>query len=285
MPAASVPGASGSRAPRSRAPESGAPESRAPETSAHDDAIREQFRLQAATWSDDRRFATAGLDWIVERLAPQPGDQVLDVAAGAGHIGRALAPHVRSVAAIDLTPEMLDQGQRLAAAEGLRNIAFQLGNATALPWLDGQFDLVACRFTVHQVADPGAVVREMVRVARGRIAIIDMIADDDPAVAAETNRLERLRDPSHNRTHTLGELRDLLAGAGATVTGTAGRDNPLELEDWLERTQAPAAVRAEIRDRFAAELDGGAPTGLRPVRGPDGTVSFIHTWAAVLADR
>jgi SAM-dependent methyltransferase len=254
-------------------------------TEAHDAAIREQFRLQAGTWTDDRRFATAGLDWIVAQLAPAATDQVLDVAAGAGHIGRALAPHVTYVAAIDLTPEMLEQGQRLAAAAGLRNIGFQLGNATALPWLDGQFDLVACRFTVHQVADPAAVVREMVRVARGRIAIVDMIADEDPAVAAETNRLERLRDPSHNRTHTAGELRDLLTAAGATVTATAGRDNPLDLEDWLERSQTPQQVRAEIRDRFARELDGGAPTGLRPVRGPDGAVSFTHTWAAVLAAR
>ena len=57
------------------------------DASAHDAAIREQFRLQAATWTDDRRFATAGLDWIVAQLAPQPDDQVLDVAAGAGHIG------------------------------------------------------------------------------------------------------------------------------------------------------------------------------------------------------
>lgn len=255
------------------------------DASAHDAAIREQFRLQAATWTDDRRFATAGLDWIVAQLTPQPDDQVLDVAAGAGHVGRALAPHVRSVAAIDLTPEMLAQGQRLAAADGLQNISFQLGNATALPWLDGQFDLVACRFTVHQVADPGAVVREMVRVARGRIAIIDMIADDDPAVAAETNRLERLRDPSHNRTHALGELRDLLTSAGATVTGSAGRDSALDFEDWLDRTQTPPQVRAEIRERLDRELGGGPPTGLRPVRGPDGTVSFTHTWAAVLAAR
>jgi hypothetical protein len=55
---------------------------------AHDDAIREQFRLQAVTWTDDRRFATAGLGWIVSQLAPAAGDQVLDVAAGAGHAGR-----------------------------------------------------------------------------------------------------------------------------------------------------------------------------------------------------
>jgi SAM-dependent methyltransferase len=255
------------------------------EAGVHDDAIREQFRIQAATWTDDRRFATAGLDWIVARLAPSATDQVLDVAAGAGHVGRALAPYVNYVSAIDLTPEMLAQGQRLAAAAGLRNIGFLLGNATALPWLDGQFDLVACRFTVHQVADPGAVVAEMARVARDRIAIIDMVAGDDPAVAAETNRLERLRDPSHGRTHTLAELRALLTAAGATVVSTASRDNALDLEDWLARTQTPSPARAEIRDRLAAELDGGPPTGLRPARAADGTVSFTHAWGLVIASR
>ena len=65
----------------------------------------------------------------------------------------------------------------------------------------------------------------------------------------------------------------------------ASYDNPLEFEDWLERTQTPPQIRAEIRERFDRELDGGAPTGLRPFRGPDGTVSFTHTWAAVLATR
>jgi SAM-dependent methyltransferase len=251
----------------------------------HDDAIREQFRLQARTWTDDRSFATAGLDWIVARLAPEAGDVVLDVAAGAGHLGRALAPQVRYVAALDLTPEMLAQGQRLAAATGLGNIGFQQGDAAALPWLDGQFDLVACRFTVHQVADPAAVVSEMVRVSRDRVAVVDMIVSANPAVAAEANRLERLRDPSHGRTHALGEIRDLLERAGATVTATATRDNPLEVEDWLERTQTPGRARGWIRDRLAAELDGAPPTGLRPYRDEAGALFLTHTWAAVTATR
>ena len=50
-------------------------------------------------------------------------------------------------------------------------------------------------------------------------------------------------------------------------------------------TPATAPIRAEIRERFDRELDGGAPTGLRPARGPDGTVSFTHRRAAVVATR
>jgi len=248
----------------------------------HDDAVREQFRVQAATFTDEG-FAARGLDWIVAQLAPAAGQQVLDVAAGAGHLGRALAPHVAHVSAIDLTPEMLEQGQRLAAAAGLRNIAFLAGDATALPWIDGQFDLVVCRIALHQVGDPAAVVREMVRVTRpgGRTGVTDLTADADPAVAAEANRLERLRDPSHGRTLTVPEIHGMLAAAGAQVTGTATRDNPLDFEDWMERTQTPAATREQIRERIGRELDGGDRTGLRPHRGPDGTIQLTHTWATI----
>jgi len=84
-------------------------------SSSHNDKVLEQFRLQASTFTDTG-FATSGLAWIVEQLAPRPGEQALDVAAGAGHLGRALAPHLAQVSAVDLTPEMLEQGDRLARA-------------------------------------------------------------------------------------------------------------------------------------------------------------------------
>jgi SAM-dependent methyltransferase len=253
-------------------------------TAAHNDAIRRQFRQQAATFTDDG-WAAAGLDWIVERLSPAPDEQGLDVAAGAAHLARALAPHMRHVTAMDLTPQMLRQGQRLAEAAGVRNVAFAVGDAAALHWLDSQFDLVVCRLAVHQVADPTAMVAEMVRVTRpgGRVGITDMIADDDPVTAAETNRLERLRDPSHGRTHTRQEIAALLRAAGAEVAEVVTRDHPLDLEDWMQRTGTPAGARQEIRARLAAELDGGPPTGLRPHRGADGTLTFVHTWATAVA--
>jgi SAM-dependent methyltransferase len=254
------------------------------EPDSHDAAVREQFAIQAATFTDEG-FAARGLDWIVAQLAPAAGEQVLDVCAGAGHLGRALAPHVAHVSAIDLTPEMLAQGHRLAVAAGLRNIVFLAGNATALPWIGGQFDLVVCRIALHQVGDPAAVVREMARVTRpgGRIGITDIIADADPGVAAEANRLERLRDPSHGATRTVPEIHGMLTAAGATVTATVTRDNPLDFEDWMERTQTPAATRAALREVVRRELDGGAPTGLRPHRGPGGTIRLTHTWATVTA--
>ncbi len=250
----------------------------------HDDAIREQFAVQAPTFTD-QGFAVQGLDWIAGLLAPAPGALILDVAAGAAHLGRALAPRAARVVALDLTPEMLEQGRRLAAAQGLGNITFLNADATVLPWAARAFDLVACRLTLHQVGDPAAVVREMVRVTRpgGRIGVTDMVASQDPAVAAETERLERLRDPSHGRTLTLPAIQSLLTAAGADVTGVSRRDNPVDLEDWMSRTRTAPADRATIRDRIERELAGGDPTGLHPRRSPDGAITFTHVWVTVTA--
>jgi len=117
----------------------------------------------------------------------------------------------------------------------------------------------------------------------GRIGITDMIADDDPVVAAEANRLERLRDPSHNRTLTLTEIRSLVTGHGASITATARRDHPLDLEDWMSRTGTPIPARNAIRERLDQELAGGLVTGLRPCRRLDGAVSFTHQWVTVTA--
>jgi SAM-dependent methyltransferase len=261
-------------------------------TSAHNARVREQFRIQAPTFAETG-FATNSLDWIVTRLAPRPGEQALDVASGAAHLGRALAPHLGHVEALDLTPEMLVQGDRLAREAGVRNIGFVTGDATALPWLDDQFDLVVCRLTLHQVADPAAVVAEMVRVTRpdGRLGVTDivLVPQDgtdgllDPAVVARNTELERLRDPSHGRTLHPEEIHRMLADAGARVTSTATRDVPLDLEDWMARSQTPDPARAEIRARLDDELAGGPVTALRPGHDDRGR-TLTHVWATVLAE-
>lgn len=125
----------------------------------------------------------------------------------------------------------------------------------------------------------------MVRVTKdgGRIAVIDMIADPTPRIAEETNRLERLHDPSHGRTLTAAEITHLIEDAGAVIEGEPVQDQPLDLEDWMARTETPAANRDEIRQRLDEEMQGGFPTGLRPARDADGQVTFVHPWIAAVA--
>jgi hypothetical protein len=56
----------------------------------HDDAVREQFRIQAQTF-DDRGFATANLDWITGQLAPAAGGAI-----GISHVWAAVTAAPRS---------------------------------------------------------------------------------------------------------------------------------------------------------------------------------------------
>ena len=56
------------------------------------------------------------------------------------------------------------------------------------------------------------------------------------------------------------------------------QDQPLDLENWMARTETPAAIRQEIHRRLDDELRGGSPTGLRPARDADGQVTFVHPW-------
>src|SRR6185312_12473719 len=121
------------------------------------------------------------------------------------------APHVKHATGIDMTPAMLERARLLAAEKGLANVSWREGDVTHLPYGDGTFTIVVTRFAVHHFPDPHAVFREMVRVCApgGRIVVVDTCASPDPTKAAEFNRLEKLRDPSHARNLTLTELKGL----------------------------------------------------------------------------
>ena len=115
-----------------------------------------------------------------------------------------------------MTPAMLAQASRLAADKALANVSFERGDAGALPYPDAAFAVVTTRFSFHHFLDPLAVLREMRRVCApgGRVVVVDMYASEDAGQAAEWNRLEKLRDPSHVRCLSLTELRGLFGAAG-----------------------------------------------------------------------
>lgn len=254
----------------------------------HNETVRREFGKQA------RLFGEAGLSlsneeylrWMVDVLAPAAHWQALDVATGTGHLARALAPRVKRVTAVDLTPAMLAEGRRLAQEAGLGNISFEEGAAEHLPYGDAGFDLVATRLSLHHMLDARPALAEMARVARpgGVVAVIDLVSPDDAALAARYNGLERLRDPSHTRALTLAELTGVLEGAGLTTSQPLVRDVEAVLERWMGMTQTPTEARRTIVEALSAELDGSPPTGMRPFR-RDGELRFLHTWAILLGSR
>jgi SAM-dependent methyltransferase len=234
--------------------------------------VERSFTRQAAAFEDPRlnRLFTTDSEWLFERLPLDAEDLVLDVAAGTGHVARRLAPKVRAVVALDATRTMLEQGREHAPP----NVLFVEGDAAALPFLDDSFDVVVTRFAVHHFADPTVQLAEMRRVARGRLAVADLIAH--PEAAEVQNRLETLRDPSHARMLELGELVRLVGTDDVEV-----RDVHRPLEPWLVQTDPPPDAAETIRAALRDELNGGPPTGFRPSL-RDGELHFVHTMASLI---
>lgn len=250
----------------------------------HARRVEQAFTLQASAFEDPRfnRVFTSDAEWIFAELPLSAQDLVLDVAAGTGHAARVLAPSVRGVVALDATAAMLAAGKAQADAAGLRNIVFVRGDAAALPFLDASFDVVVSRFAVHHFDDCDGPLGEMVRCLRpgGRIAVADLISDDDPEVGERQNGLERLRDPSHTRLLTRARLQDGLGALGIGSITVAERATERPLGPWLAQTGTAEDLAACIVAALEGELAGGAITGFSP-RLVDGELHFSQRFASV----
>ena len=259
-----------------------------PASDPHSARTESSFTAQAPTFEDPRfnRVLTSESDWLYASLPLASGDLVLDVAAGTGLAGRALARRVGTVIALDATPEMLEVGSRAAAQEGLSNIVFQRGDAAALPFLNASFQIVVCRYALHHFPEPDVQLAEMARVLceGGHLALADLVADDDPAAATVQNQLERLRDPSHVRALPAGELRSAIERRGLTIVAAETRTVRRPLKPWVEQTQTPAAAVEKIELALGDELDRqGAPTGLQPQRDEAGRLTIGQTLTSLVA--
>lgn len=247
------------------------------------DGVRRSFAAQTTAFEDPTRaFGAADVvEWLRDNSPAEPGDVVLDVAAGTAIFARALAARVSRVIAVDITPEMLIEGRRAAVAAGVANIVFQYGDATELPFLDESFDRVVSRLALHHLPDPELAIREMMRVCRsgGTITIVDMVVAG--SVQHRFNELEVLRDPSHVRALTPAELRQLVESFGAEVVHASSRQNVLKGERWLDQTATPPSAADRIRAAWRAELAGGSPTGMRPMD-VNGEIEFVHDWDLIV---
>lgn len=247
--------------------------------------VQREFAKQAARFDDPRLTVARSdyLEWMLSYLPLHPSARVLDVAAGTGHLSRAMAPRVGSVLAVDVTEEMLLALRKQAAAQKLRNVAAVRCLAEALPIPDEGFDLVVSRLAFHHLEQPNPVFREMLRACKagGAVAIIDLVSPEDPEAAAAYNLCERNRDPSHSRALTEAELVGLLRNAGLVEVSSAGREIEVSVETWLNLTETPAKVAESIRSDLHDELAGGSITGMRPFH-RDQDLMFLQRWVVAV---
>ncbi len=110
---------------------------------------------------------------LVDAVGLQPGQRVLDVAAGTGNASIPAAQAGAAVTASDLTPELLDAGRARAEAAGVE-LDWAVADAEALPFDDASYDVVMSSIGAMFAPHHQEVADELVRVCRpgGRIALL-----------------------------------------------------------------------------------------------------------------
>jgi len=102
---------------------------------------------------------------LVDAAGIKPGDVVLDVAAGSGNAAIPAARAGARVIASDLTPELLETGQKLAAEAGV-HLTWETADAEALPYGDSEFDAVLSCLGVMFAPHHQTSADELIRVCR-----------------------------------------------------------------------------------------------------------------------
>jgi ubiquinone/menaquinone biosynthesis C-methylase UbiE len=196
------------------------------------DLVREQFTRTAQVFGD---YAVVSRVGEAERLARMVKAGPADRACGPGTLALRLARHVRWICGLDLTPAILERARRTAAAEGLGNLEFAIGDAQSLPFPDASVDIAVTSYSVHHFPDPARTIGEMARVVRrgGRVGILDIFVPNDPAISAFNTRIEKLRDASHTRALSREEFQSHFAAHGLRVLETGVEENSRSFDHWM----------------------------------------------------
>jgi SAM-dependent methyltransferase len=285
-----------------------------PEEGRDKQAAREQRAASLAHWEEAaagwvarqatlRELSAPVSHWMIDQVDPQPGQRVLELAAGLGETGFLAAEMVGPVGGVitsDQADAMLDGARKRAGELNLTNVEFQVLNAE---WIDlpvASVDVVLCRWGYMLMVDPLVAVTETRRVLKSEgqvaLAVWDALEYNPWARLPGVELLERgLIEPPREGApgpFALAEkqrVRDLLEGAGFYDVWVEPLDltqRAASFDEFWETTldiarvfhdavfARPQAEIAEIRDSLAARF--------APYTAADGTLEIpMRTLMAV----
>jgi SAM-dependent methyltransferase len=262
---------------------------------------------QRAMWAlgDYHRFATATV-WelgpvLVDACGIAAGQRVLDVAAGTGNVAIRAAEAGAQVVASDLTPENFQAGRQEARARGVE-LEWVEADAEALPFGDGEFDVVTSSLGAIFAPDHQAVADELVRVCRpgGTIGMINFTPE---GLAGEFFGLfgRHAPPPPAGAAPPVSwgseaHVRELFGDRLAALEMTRGEyverspDGPAGYRRLFKETFGPAvglyAALADEPDRLAALDADFLDFATRANRGPaGGPAEYAYEYLLVVARR
>ena len=234
------------------------------------------------------RWSTRLAQPFLDFAGTAPGERVLDVGCGTGHLAVALKARVpdNRVTGVDLAAPYVEHARRRSDA---RDIEFRVGNACALDLPDAAYDRVLSLLVLHFVPKTTEAIAEMCRVARPGATVAAAVWDArggfvanriffDTAAAFDPKAGER-RARNYTRPLTRpGEMEQAWRAAGlenVVATSLAIRMEFASFEDWWTPylgKDGPgaeyvgtldAAARARLEDALRAAYLDGEPDGPR----------------------
>jgi SAM-dependent methyltransferase len=218
--------------------------------------------------------------WMADALRPQPGQRVLELAAGPGDTGFLVAELLvpgGTLITSDASEGMLETARARAAELGIENVEFRVLDAEWIDLPTADVDGVLCRWGYMLLADPAAALRETRRVVRpgGRLALAAWdAAAHNPWSAVGIEELQRVLgtppatpgQPGMFAFAEPGRTDELLHEAGFTEVEVESLDLVFAYEDadawWEDRVamsmpfaDALARLDAGQRDRLREAVD------------------------------
>jgi ubiquinone/menaquinone biosynthesis C-methylase UbiE len=213
---------------------------------------RNQGQKTSAAWNATLYDTKHDFVWkygsdLIALLAPQPGERILDLGCGTGHLSAQIAETCAQVVGVDRSEEMIDAARK-AYMEGqiarpwkqsqISNLKFEIADAVHLPF-ENEFDAVFSNAALHWIHEPAAVLRGVHRALRpgGRfVAEFGGRGNVSKIVAAMDDMLIQVQSPHAGKVHpwyfpSPGEYSVLLEAEGFEVRWITLFDRPTVLSD------------------------------------------------------
>jgi SAM-dependent methyltransferase len=262
-------------------------------------AARDRWEAIAPGWESGADGYQAGAlpvaHWMVEALEPQPGQTILELAAGRGDVGFLAAELIHpggKLISTDGAEAMIEVAKRHGEALGVRDVEYK---PMELEWIDAKLatiDGILCRFGYQHAVDPEAALREARRVLKpgGRIVLaVWASGPENPWLSALPDAAERLGLAEPSTPDQPGAFALSLPGLLADLLEDAGFDEPTiepieltfrgpSLDAWwdtlrsMSSTMTPLLAGLSPADHY--KLRDAVEEQWAPFVQPDGTVAI-----------
>ncbi len=212
----------------------------------------------------ERQAALQGIETHLRHFRMAPDARILDAGCGSGVIARLLASHRPGgdVVGVDVNPGHVAYARDRAAAEGLTNLSFEVGDLNRLPFADASFDVIWSHFVLYFLPYPEAALREFRRVVRPGGTVLIALGEssylmnfpEDPALQA---RLERV----------MPGLLDIRLARKLPLMLSAAGFGGISVEIELDRVHTVIGRVAPERRRNTEEMFGSSLSRIAEVLG------------------